>query len=99
MRFFLIFFCLLFFTFGEDGIIVEEGETVTATEDDISLAILEILTDISETDQPTRIRNSNAEKIYYILESENIEYFVTIDSEIVDETVFSESFLQLNKAN
>lgn len=99
MRFLLIFAFLLFFSIADDGIIVEEGGTVTATEDEISLAILEILTDISETDQPTRIRNSNAEKVFYILESENIEYFVTVNSNIVDETVFSESFLQLNKAN
>lgn len=96
MNFFYFLVCLGVYSQLE-GILVEEGATLEADETDISLEILEIITDINKDDQPTRINNSQSEKTYYILESEGIEYFVTIDSSILPDTVLSESFLQITK--
>ena len=92
----ILFVLLVLCVSSDDGIIIEEGAQVIATEDDISMDILKILTDISKEDQPTRINNSNGEKVYYILERDNLEYLVTIDSNILSETVLSDSFLQIN---
>ncbi|OMJ69686.1 hypothetical protein SteCoe_32516 [Stentor coeruleus] len=96
MNFFYFLVCLGVYSELE-GVIVDEGATLEVDETSISLEVLEIITDINKDDQPTRINNSNSGKTYYILESEGVEYFVTIDSSILPETVFSESFLQITK--
>ena len=72
----------------------DEGETLVLT-GQITQEILEIISDIDTNDQPTRIQNNDVGKVYYILEYQNSEYFLTGDTVNSAALQNSKSFLQI----